>query len=1155
MNPVQLSPSTIIQLSRQPEILEEVQGILRQLEPDDFIDSMLEYYETGQSKYGEHWLYADQLTVLCAASKLMEISHYLEIGVLRGRSLCVVAKNVPTAKLYGFDLWVEQYANLNNPGPEFVKTQLVRVGFKGEASFFSGDSKDTIPQFFNENEDLLLDIVTVDGDHTEEGARIDLENVLPRIKMGGVLVFDDICHPKHRALEIVWDDVVGSNPNFSTAKYTEIGNGIAVAVRIDQDKIIDSIKGSSEIRLEKLTKLYKSAVVDRQVGEENVARLTQRLKEIEKDSTDRLQKIEVLEQRLIEVEEDRTARLESIHKLERQLKDAEKDRSARLEIISKLGKQLEESEKDRSARLEVISDLNIEIDQMDKDRLKLEELLKESEADRKARLISINKLEELLAESEADRNARLDSIHELGSLLKESEADRKARLKVINELEARLVEAESSRVDMIESIKNLEKEAKKKLKSVTQKLEKDLQSLVEEKERNAETIQDLKITIDNLDSDLRELREYSTRQTQNVHQQAYFIALYEHELNRFPANFLRRVQNKLVREKNRIFNNLASSRVRTKDKSLKCIMIDLTPILPGGENGGAKPMTTALIWHFSRTVAPECEYVLLTSDDAHEELSWLDAPNVRRLCVNQRTKLPGTGEDVVDKTAPSQMSNSVDVELNDSVVETDEVSISQRGSLTENFGINRSNLIHMVGVVLEKVLPSELYSRIYRFYKRDSFQAEIKKELLDFEPDLLFCPFTAPFYHNANVPTVIVVYDLLYKVYPQFFSGEQIYHTSKYLRESCEVASKLICISDYTRGMLIDECNISAERAITIPISLCNLIEKVDETVADMVLDSLGLEKGGYFIYPANFWHHKNHEMMLSVFNIYVNRNPDSTKKLVFTGAPGDRMDYLKDIVKRMGLSESVIFAGYLDVRSFSAVLDHSYVMVFPSLFEGFGIPLLEAMSFDVPVLSSNRTSLPEVGGNAVHYFDPRKPDEILDALELVEEDEDYRQKLINNGRRRVADFPDPVEWAHNYFDIFQEVVSEGTDFKLNLDGIFPDHWAGESFNVYIPEGEAVRFLEFCIELPNWFTNEVLSGFVIANKQKLKKFRLKKGERKVFRYPVFNQGYRIQVKFNNTIQPEEIGLNDDKRYLSCRLFWCRLLTPGEAISIYESGLS
>lgn len=207
-----------------------VRDVLTLLDPDDYSDYWRAFMDTGRQIAGAAWRYADILTVLSASARLLSPRNYLEIGVRRGRSLAVVAAAAPKAELIGIDMWVPAYAGMPNPGPDLVRGQLERVGFDGTAELLSGDSHRVLPRLFSERDDLAFDLITVDGDHTPSGARRDLLDVLPRLRVGGALVFDDIRHPGHPKLARVWRKVVRDR-RYSTWAFDDVGYGVAVAVR------------------------------------------------------------------------------------------------------------------------------------------------------------------------------------------------------------------------------------------------------------------------------------------------------------------------------------------------------------------------------------------------------------------------------------------------------------------------------------------------------------------------------------------------------------------------------------------------------------------------------------------------------------------------------------------------------------------------------------------------------------------------------------------------------------------------------------------------------------------------------------------------------------------------------------------------------------
>ena len=110
-------------------------------------------------------------------------------------------------------------------------SELQKVNFQGNISFIDGDSKKTVPKFFKENPDIYFDVITVDGDHSIGGAQKDLNNVIKRLKIGGILVFDDISSQEHPYLAKVWEKEIRDRSNFYTYEFGDVGLGVAIAIR------------------------------------------------------------------------------------------------------------------------------------------------------------------------------------------------------------------------------------------------------------------------------------------------------------------------------------------------------------------------------------------------------------------------------------------------------------------------------------------------------------------------------------------------------------------------------------------------------------------------------------------------------------------------------------------------------------------------------------------------------------------------------------------------------------------------------------------------------------------------------------------------------------------------------------------------------------
>ena len=230
-HPVILGPITIGALALQPATLRDAMQIVARLEPDEYTQYLQSYYQTGLEHFGEAWRYADIVTVLLAAARLVHPQNYLEVGVRHGRSVAIVAAACPQVDIVGFDLWVKDYAGMPNPGPDFVRKELNKLGYAGSLGLISGDSYSTLPAYFQIHPDAFFDLATVDGDHSQAGAEKDLRIVLSRLKLGGVAVFDDINHPLLPHLRDVWQRVVVADRRFSTWEFAELGYGVGLAVR------------------------------------------------------------------------------------------------------------------------------------------------------------------------------------------------------------------------------------------------------------------------------------------------------------------------------------------------------------------------------------------------------------------------------------------------------------------------------------------------------------------------------------------------------------------------------------------------------------------------------------------------------------------------------------------------------------------------------------------------------------------------------------------------------------------------------------------------------------------------------------------------------------------------------------------------------------
>jgi glycosyltransferase involved in cell wall biosynthesis len=291
--------------------------------------------------------------------------------------------------------------------------------------------------------------------------------------------------------------------------------------------------------------------------------------------------------------------------------------------------------------------------------------------------------------------------------------------------------------------------------------------------------------------------------------------------------------------------------------------------------------------------------------------------------------------------------------------------------------------------------------------------------------DLLFCPFFLTFFYDPRVPMVCNIRDLNHLYNPQFFTPSDRAWRDRAFRESCRLADRLICISEFTRQTVLANSDLAPNRVITVHHRLSNRLRRQDRLKMANVLDRLGLFGNDFLLYPTvTFWPHKNHRVLFTAFEIFHARHPELALKLICTGKPDTHMEDLQKEISRLGLEGRIVLPGLLSDDELAALFQSCRAMIFPSLFEGFGMPVLEAMAFGKPVLCSNVTSLPEVAGDAALYFDPREPQEIVNSIERVMSESSVATDLVERGRRHLATLGGPEQMALEYLQVFREAVA-----------------------------------------------------------------------------------------------------------------------------------
>jgi glycosyltransferase involved in cell wall biosynthesis len=249
---------------------------------------------------------------------------------------------------------------------------------------------------------------------------------------------------------------------------------------------------------------------------------------------------------------------------------------------------------------------------------------------------------------------------------------------------------------------------------------------------------------------------------------------------------------------------------------------------------------------------------------------------------------------------------------------------------------------------------------------------------------------------------VLVIPDIQHEYFPEFFSAEAVAERRRLFGDSIARADHLCAISEFTRQSVIERLGVAPERITTVPLAADNIFTVTPETRDDATLRRHSLRPHEYLFFPAHTWYHKNHRAALAALRILRDTHGVNLQ-LVCTGGPREAQADVDAQIAKDRLP--VRFLGYCDRSDLPSLYRNAAALVFPSLFEGFGMPVLEAMACGCPVVCSNTTSLPEIAGDAAVLVDPTDYDAIADGLARVLRDAALRKGLIARGLEQAQKF------------------------------------------------------------------------------------------------------------------------------------------------------
>jgi alpha-1,3-rhamnosyl/mannosyltransferase len=299
-------------------------------------------------------------------------------------------------------------------------------------------------------------------------------------------------------------------------------------------------------------------------------------------------------------------------------------------------------------------------------------------------------------------------------------------------------------------------------------------------------------------------------------------------------------------------------------------------------------------------------------------------------------------------------------------------------------------------------------------------QFEFPRILSRHKVDLLHSPhFLLPLVRPC--PAVATIHDVIYMACPEdlpSLSGRLYYRIM--MNAGSRMATRVITDSKHSKDEIVRHLNADPEKIEVVYPAVDPFFQSGFDPAEDASARSKFGIDGDYILSVGIYKPRKNHAGLLKAFKLLLKSGIQS--QLVITGPMAEGEPILRALARELGIAQHVIFTGFVNDDDLRALYSGARVYVCPSLYEGFGFTVLEAMACGTPVVCSSSTSLPEVAGKAALYFDPHKPEEMATQLLRALSDDALRAALISDGRSNLLRF-NWVETARQTLAVYHQAL------------------------------------------------------------------------------------------------------------------------------------
>lgn len=282
------------------------------------------------------------------------------------------------------------------------------------------------------------------------------------------------------------------------------------------------------------------------------------------------------------------------------------------------------------------------------------------------------------------------------------------------------------------------------------------------------------------------------------------------------------------------------------------------------------------------------------------------------------------------------------------------------------------------------------------------YQVALKRVLNKINPDV-FVATDGMFPLNSNIKTLAVIHDLNFEHYPKMLPKNVLKYYQKYFPQFAKKATCIATVSEYSKSDIINTYQINSEKIKVVYNGASLSFKPLNEEVINQVRIQYTIGKP-YFLFVGTIHPRKNIVNLLKAFEQFKHQY-NSDFKIVIAGKMMWKDKELDELLKIATYSDDVVFTGRLSDEELTKVTAAASALTYLPFFEGFGIPIVEAMRCGVPVIASNVTSMPEVAGKAALLVNPTNVDEITNAMHQVTTNESLKNELLEEAKKQVQQF------------------------------------------------------------------------------------------------------------------------------------------------------